>query len=190
MKEPKNRNSARSIRMLEEAFLQLLAEMPYESITVSEVTRKAGLNRGTFYAHFTDIDDLMFTVMRELSAHLDKILATVLNCQFIANPEPVLRKVGSFVNTNHALLERLLSTRTLDPFYQGLREHLRQQVTVRLTHDFPHKTELALLVSGYISSGVINAFRLQSSTCEHMSEDEFYAALTELVTANLNLLRS
>ena len=54
-----NRNAQRSIRLLKEAFMELLAEKPYESITVSNVARKADLNRGTFYAHFDNVDDLM-----------------------------------------------------------------------------------------------------------------------------------
>ena len=50
--EAKNRNALRSKRMLAQALSELILEMPYEKITVSAITRRADLNRGTFYAHY------------------------------------------------------------------------------------------------------------------------------------------
>ena len=44
-------------KMLIEAFLQLRRQKPLRKITVSELCSLAGVGRGTFYAHFTDIYD-------------------------------------------------------------------------------------------------------------------------------------
>ena len=40
------------------AFLELLKEKPIEKITVADICRTAGVNRGTFYYHYRDIEDL------------------------------------------------------------------------------------------------------------------------------------
>ena len=83
-----NRNAQRSIRLLKEAFMELLAEKPYESITVSNVARKADLNRGTFYAHFDNVDDLMRSVMSDTADTISEFLSKAVESGCIPRPEP------------------------------------------------------------------------------------------------------
>ena len=45
-------------KMLIKVFLELRRQKPLRKITVSELCSAAGVGRGTFYAHFTDIYDL------------------------------------------------------------------------------------------------------------------------------------
>ena len=56
MKE--RRDVARSKRMLYNAYIDLLLEKGDETITVSEILKKADVARGTFYSHFEDINAL------------------------------------------------------------------------------------------------------------------------------------
>ena len=53
-------------RVLKETFLSLLREKPINKITVKEVCELAGLNRATFYAHYSDCFALMDTIEQEL----------------------------------------------------------------------------------------------------------------------------
>ena len=39
---------------IRDGFLRLLAEKPIEKISVTEICREADINRGTFYAHYSD----------------------------------------------------------------------------------------------------------------------------------------
>jgi AcrR family transcriptional regulator len=39
---------------IKEAFIQLLATKSLEDITISQLTKKAGVNRSTFYLHYLD----------------------------------------------------------------------------------------------------------------------------------------
>lgn len=48
------------------AFISLLKEKPFEYITVSEICKKAGVNRSTFYLHYETISDLLDETIRYL----------------------------------------------------------------------------------------------------------------------------
>ena len=57
-----NKNESKyfnTARLMDEAFLQLLAKKDYEYITVKEICLKAGVNRSTFYLHYENMDDLL-----------------------------------------------------------------------------------------------------------------------------------
>lgn len=55
----KEKTASRSRQAMKEAFLQLLAEKPYGSITVQNILDRSGYSRGTFYSHFMDKEDLV-----------------------------------------------------------------------------------------------------------------------------------
>lgn len=61
-------------RRIKEALVELIAEKGFDSLTVSDVTRRAHINRGTFYLHFTDKYDMMAKLEDELIARLEQVL--------------------------------------------------------------------------------------------------------------------
>lgn len=52
------------------AFNQLLDEKPINKITVKDIVGRCGINRNTFYYHFSDIPDLVDEIMEEMADHL------------------------------------------------------------------------------------------------------------------------
>lgn len=48
---------------LADAFWRLLSDNPFAKLTVLALVREAGLNKNTFYYHYTDIDDLARTIV-------------------------------------------------------------------------------------------------------------------------------
>lgn len=44
--------------LMDEAFLLLLEQKEYDTITVKEICQKAGVNRSTFYLHYETMNDL------------------------------------------------------------------------------------------------------------------------------------
>lgn len=58
MARPKKEDSGQAAIRIEDAFWSMLAEMPYDRITVHGLSRRAKVNHNTFYYHFENIDDL------------------------------------------------------------------------------------------------------------------------------------
>ena len=62
---------------LKATMLHLLQETPFESITVTKVCQVAGVNRSTFYAHYTDLFDMLGQIETRLRQELSETLAEV-----------------------------------------------------------------------------------------------------------------
>lgn len=67
--------------LIRKAFTGLLKEKPVQSISVKELCEHAGINRGTFYAHYADIYDLLKQIeeemMKDFMAALQPLLDSV-----------------------------------------------------------------------------------------------------------------
>ena len=53
------RSAIRSRKLINAALADLLQEKPLDKITVTDVVNRAQINRGTFYAHYADIPDVI-----------------------------------------------------------------------------------------------------------------------------------
>lgn len=89
MKKLTNDHRTRVTKMLiRKAFTSLLSQKPIQSISVKELCELAGINRGTFYSHYTDIYDLLRTIEAEMLADFERAMAPL-----IAEPDPKLTPV-------------------------------------------------------------------------------------------------
>lgn len=52
-------------KAITQSFLKLLKEMPFDKITVKEIVEDCGINRNTFYYHYSDIYDLLHEILED-----------------------------------------------------------------------------------------------------------------------------
>ncbi len=64
--------------LIRRAFMDLLRQKPIQSISIKELCTAAGINRGTFYAHYRDIHDLLEKMEAEMLADFLKALEPLL----------------------------------------------------------------------------------------------------------------
>ena len=58
MNPPRNSNEV-DIESITQAMVALMAEMRFEDITITELVRRAGVSRNSFYRNFKDMDDVL-----------------------------------------------------------------------------------------------------------------------------------
>lgn len=63
-----DRRVLRTRSQLDAAFVDLLHRRSYGNIRVSDITKKAGVGRATFYAHYSSKDDLLSSQFRRIVA--------------------------------------------------------------------------------------------------------------------------
>lgn len=77
MEPRRSRSDDRRVRktkkVLKESLATLLLEKNINSITVQELVKHAGINRGTFYLHYRDIYDMLSQIETEMIEELEEI---------------------------------------------------------------------------------------------------------------------
>lgn len=71
-----DRRVQRTRRLLHKALMSLILEKKYESITVQEILDRADVGRSTFYMHFQDKDELLFSGFQYLQSFLESVQTT------------------------------------------------------------------------------------------------------------------
>ena len=61
-----DRRKERTRQLLRDALMELIPEKGYEAISLQDITDRANVARPTFYLHFKDKQDLLFSSLREI----------------------------------------------------------------------------------------------------------------------------
>lgn len=85
MNIPNNKRKRESIEKIENVFLHLLQTKELNEIHVSDICKRAELNRTTFYANYTDIYDLADSIRDKLEASLSDIYQNEIMTDYNSN---------------------------------------------------------------------------------------------------------
>ena len=93
----------KTIAYIQEALTLLLQKEHFENISVTDICRTAGINRGTFYLHFLDKYDMMDQLKNQDLGHFHDILADSETIFSIASIQEAL----DYVQANRAFFQAL-----------------------------------------------------------------------------------
>lgn len=74
MPKKENQRIILTKRLLQEGLLRLLEKKDLEKISVTELCHESGINRATFYNHYSSPQDLLVDLENQLTAELDHII--------------------------------------------------------------------------------------------------------------------
>ncbi|MFJ7969971.1 TetR/AcrR family transcriptional regulator [Psychrobacillus sp. NPDC096389] len=131
-----DRRITRTKRMIRDAFTQLMEEKGFEAITVSDLTEKADINRGTFYLHYKDKYDLLEQSEEEVFEELDKITEEAwkaINLKDRNNleggmPLPFVIKLFEYFEENATFMNVILGPNGDPSFQVRLKEVIKKKM--------------------------------------------------------------
>ena len=116
------KSSIRSKKMIRDAFIELLRSNEPDKITVTGIIERAGLNRGTFYAHYADINMLIQSIEDEIVQDMCDLLSDIENPHLLKNPLPMFLRISEYLEQNKELILALMDYRKTSSFIVQLPE--------------------------------------------------------------------
>lgn len=159
MDKKEYRSAIRSRKMIRQAFYEILKEKNFEKITVTDIVKKADVNRSTFYAHYPDVMGVVEEIQAEILDYTQKCMEEINFRDFYTNPKPYLQDIVNMVAENNELYRLLMTSamasKQLDRIKYILIE--RTIATVDAPELFPDKLALEFSVR-FFMGGVIEIY--------------------------------
>ena len=85
MNTPNNKRRKESMERIEKVFIELLQTRELKEISVSDICKRTGLNRTTFYANYTDIYGLADAIRNKLESEVSDLYKEEITQGFNSN---------------------------------------------------------------------------------------------------------
>lgn len=119
----------RTRQLLRDALVELIDEQGYEKITVQDITRRATLNRATFYLHYRDKLDLLYQsseeILQELVGSIRPPFEDRASFDLLRNynqPHETFMHLFEQIAINSKLYKVYLTEKNIPYFAAGLKE--------------------------------------------------------------------
>ena len=127
---------------IKEAFIQLLATKSLEDITISQLTKKAGVNRSTFYLHYLDKQDFLEQLKEETLSTVRMILR-----KETFYPKEALEAILSYFQESSAFFAEIADN--IRSFILGMIESTpRSRPVIVAAYQMPERYAITMYVSG------------------------------------------
>jgi AcrR family transcriptional regulator len=162
-----NNTDLRIIRTKEsirEALVELIDEKGFEAITVKDITTRAKINRGTFYAHYQDKFDLMTKCEEEIMVEMSRIakqnfpgvIAALETNSTTLAAFPLVVSIFEYLNENSGFMKAVLGPKGDLSFQTRLKDFMRKTMFGNNPNSLI-KEENLLVPGQYLASYVASA---------------------------------
>ena len=171
--------------LLEQAFMEVVAEKGFQSVSVQDITDKAGVNRATFYAHFADKYALLdHSIRMQFKQELEKRTLNV--CTFsMENLRALIVTVCEFILTASS------HCNPPSPQFESLMETQVKAQIQELVQNWIEKLDIHIEanIAATATSWAIYGLALEwSRDRKHAPVDDFADNVLPLIAANLRLV--
>ena len=104
----KDRRIVRTKRALRQALIELTEEGGFDGFTVNDLCDRADINRGTFYIHYKDVNDLLLHLEDEMAERLSELCRRHDPKDSMTGGYPFLTDLYAFIRENADLCKVLL----------------------------------------------------------------------------------
>ena len=157
----KNATKRRTNRIIQQSFIELLQQVPFEQITVKDLCEKADINRATFYRYYSDL----YALKDELSNELFDLMFTKVVQKGIAPAGNTRSTIVEYalealttVQENYALCRVLICDDTSSAFAYRLSDAFAKVFDEASGGQYRRKEQADLLFH-FMASGVIGVLR-------------------------------
>lgn len=120
---------------IKEAVAQLLSEQGFEQLTISQITQRAGINRGTFYLHYQDKYDMIDQLKEDTLNQIFYILQ-----EEDQHPRRAIIKILMYIQENFAFISAISKSR-----YVNFSEYIKEFILRILSYSHHFETAITEL---------------------------------------------
>jgi len=160
-KKAEYKSAIRSRRLIRQAFADLMKEKKLEKITVTDIVKRADINRGTFYAHYQDINAVNKELENEVIEMMLESLGEISYENFFQNPLPVLLKTSSYLNEDLEFYRILINADGAEQFLIRLKDifvnHMKTDSNIP---EHIKNSPIFLIRAHFVAGGIMNLYQV------------------------------
>lgn len=188
MGEKQDRRIVRTKKEIKQAFISLLEEKSFDSITVRDLTERANINRGTFYLHYLDKFDLLEKCEKEVFSRILTIfnaaaVIDILQGENMTTRLPFFVHIFEYLQEEAAFMKVILGPNGDPSFQEKVRQVFIKNMEDNILTEFnSNSLEVPIdLFTTYVSSAHLGVIQYWLNTGMKQSPKEITEILFNIL---------
>ena len=171
----------KTVTAIRTAFEELLCEKDYEKITVTELSQRARINKKTFYAYYTDLNDVLTEMQQEIS---EAYIERTKGLRRIEDAAQITRTFFTFSAEQGLAYEKI----TCGGSY--VLNHIRSQMMKNVTNArLPEPTLKEQMIVAFMQSATLELYKFWVTGGKQIPLEEIINTTISLICKGIDGMR-
>jgi len=181
----------RTRRLLRDAFIALVPEKGFDSVTIQDLTDQATLNRATFYLHYRDKNELLDDVFDALIQDINPLL-DASGEQTMHDPYQMVPRIAMMLNhiaAHDDFYRSMLGTQGVSGFAARVQTYIEKVLSAWLNVHNPEETQQkvnAEVAVHYVGSAYLGVISWWLENGKPVSSEHLATQLMHLTALGLH----
>lgn len=175
-----HKNAVRSRQMIKKAFAEMLNEKDISKITVTDIVEKAGISRGTFYAHYMDVYDLYNAIQSNMMEAVQETINEIGAKQLLLDPTEVLAQAFRFLDEKKFYYKLFITSSRSDALVKRIIAYIGDSLSTMIDSSFTDEERREInLFLGYSLGAMENIVKAWLDEKLNIKADECAALIAK-----------
>ena len=153
-----DRRVIRTRESIRRAFRALIHEKEYSKITVSDIANYAGINRRTFYLHYSSVEDVLLEFEKEAVDRVRSFSCYVDLLDESTDLTAMFYHLTSMILEENDLIKRLIHAKSYHFFFDHLKNIWRDALVERYSPELNMTREEFFLYTEWLTSAILSVY--------------------------------
>ena len=125
-------------KLIKTALSELIQEKGFDHVTITDLTQRANINRGTFYLHYQDKYDLLEKfeneVLDDINTNAENFIKSIKDIDFLGEDfsneiKPFINKIFTYIKENYIIMKVILGPKSDMRFQNKIKKALNILLT-------------------------------------------------------------
>lgn len=125
-------------KLIKTALSELIQEKGFDHVSITDLTQRANINRGTFYLHYQDKYDLLEKfeneVLDDINTNAENFIKSIKDIDFLGEDfsneiKPFINKVFTYIKENYIIMKVILDPKSDMRFQNKIKKALNILLT-------------------------------------------------------------
>ena len=183
MEKKQDKRTIRTKKAIRNAFAELFAEKPFYEISVTDIARRADINRKTFYGYYTGVYRLVEEIEDEINSSFERSLSGV---DIMTDLDVIISRFNAAISEEYDFCRNLLTSERNAEQTAKLFSHFTEKIRAFICENTALSPEALQIVTEYISYGTLEVYKRSFFAENGVSQDELTYALSAVILGGIS----
>ena len=181
MDKKMDRRVLKTKRAIYNAFVELLSEKEINHITITDISKKADINRKTFYNYYSDIYEVMEEIENLMVDTFIKRLDTIEFTNMTDFLTEVFSQFTEIINSDLVFFSHLFKTNNRSILIVKIVEAIKEYIRKRIEKEQELDIQKFNIVADFYIPGILSVYMNWFMNNHNISIEELFHILTDLI---------
>jgi len=180
-----DRRISKTRKSIKESFIALLAKKDISEITITELSDYADINRKTFYAHYSSVENILEAIGEELKDKLVAILPSGDKMTRELDFQSLFNSLNGIIDDDLDLYKKIIYSDSHMFILEDLKSYLKEELIKEYLEKFSLNKDINLFYTEFIASGIVSMYVEWFRSSKNVTLEDLGQLASQIITSSM-----